>query len=157
MPLTDRLIITAELQDLAVRYWQDVDFNWGRNAHMYFTEDGVFHTTKHHFAGREAIRKFYAWREGRGDRLARHIVNNMCVTSHDNSHASVRWIMSLYAADGLPVQESNPPIMMADMIEDCIRTGDGEWLYQSRTINPVFRGGVPVTSPSEEEAKQMTG
>jgi hypothetical protein len=55
--------------------------------------------------------------------------------------------MLLYAADGRPVLPSLPAIMIADIVSDCERQGDGEWRFVSHRLVPVFEGGVPATIP----------
>lgn len=155
MALPDDLATTVELQALATDYWYDVDFNWGRKAHEFYTENGVFRTTEHVFAGREAVRGFYGWREGRGDRVARHVINNIRVTPETKDRATVSYIMSLFAADGVPVLRSEPAIMIADVTEICVRDSSGSWRNEARTIRPIFRSGTPTTSPSKEAVLTM--
>ena len=128
-------------------YWHDVDCNWGSTAHEYFTEDGVFHAIESAFTGREAIRQFYSWRKGRGARLARHVISNLRVVVESDQRAQAIWIMSLYAADGEPPMPSKPPIMIADIREECVREADGCWRYKSRRLIPAFTGDTPVTIP----------
>ena len=42
MDKVERQAIARELHDKVIAYWHDVDFNWGRNAGEYYTEDGIF-------------------------------------------------------------------------------------------------------------------
>jgi SnoaL-like domain len=155
MALADDLATTVACQALAVDYWYDVDFNWGRTAHEFYTETGVFKTTEHEFKGREAVRAFYGWREGRGDRVARHVINNVRVKPEGRDRAHVSYIMSLFAADGKPVLPSEPAIMVADVTEVCVREADGRWRNEARTIRPIFRSKTPTTSPSKDAVAAM--
>ena len=148
MDRLERLLIWAELDKLNVDYWHDVDTNWGRRAHEFYVEDGIFYAAKNTtFTGREEIRKFYSWREGRGARIARHCINNFRVSIQNERNATTNWIMNLYAADGEPVLPSMPPIQTADCTDVCIRGGDGVWRYMSRRLDALFAGGAPVTIP----------
>jgi hypothetical protein len=136
---------------MAIDYWHDVDLNWGATAHIFFTEDGIFDAADQVFAGRKAIQEFYSWRKDRGSRSARHLISNMKVELKDDSHATAIWIMSLYAADGTGVLPSNPPIMIADVIDECEKYRDGVWHYRKRTLRPVFTGGAAPTVPKKGE------
>lgn len=139
MDTLERLQIIREIEDLLIDYWFDVDTNWGRNAHEFYTEDGEFSTSINTRVGREAIKKFYAGREGRGERVARHLINNHKITIHDRNRVSSVWILSLFAADGVPVLPSKPAIMVADVYDEVVRCDDGRWRYSSRTIRGLFK------------------
>jgi hypothetical protein len=144
MDTLERLQILREIEDLAIDFWDEVDRNWGKNAHEYFTEDGSYTTSIKTRTGREAIRAFYDSRENRGERVARHLINNHKITIHDSDHVSAVQILSLFAADGVPVLPSRPAIMMADTHDEIVRV-NGRWLYKSRTIKALFRDETPTT------------
>jgi SnoaL-like domain len=141
----ERLQILSEIENLSIDYWNDVDTNWGRNAHEYYTEDGSYTTTLQTRTGRAAIKDFYDTREKRGDRVARHFINNHKITIHDRNRVSAVWILSLFAADGTPVLPSKPAIMIADVHDEIVRGPEGRWLYRSRTIRALFRDDTPTT------------
>jgi hypothetical protein len=145
MDAFERLVILREIDDLAVAYWNDVDTNWGRNAHDFFTEDGIFTTSIKTRQGRAAIKDFYQGRIDRGERVARHLINNHKIVIHDRNAVSTVWILSLFAADGAPVLPSKPAIMIADVREEIVREPDGRWRYKSRVIAPLFRDETPTT------------
>jgi hypothetical protein len=145
---TDPAILAA-LTALETDYWYDVDHNWGRTAHRMYTPEGVFAIGDKRMAGREAVREFYSWREGRGDRTARHVITNLRVRSKDAKHATLECIMLLYAADGVPVHESRPAIMIADIVSECVLV-DGAWLYASHELKPLFMGGEAPTLPPDK-------
>ena len=135
----ERLALTQQLEALVIDYWHDVDTNWGKNAHEYYTADGSYSTSIKTRTGRDAIKEFYASREDRGDRIARHLVNNHRITIHDRNRVSAVWVLSLFAADGKPVLPSKPAIMMADVHDEIVREADGRWRYKSRVIKALFR------------------
>lgn len=144
MDTLERLQILREIEDLAIDFWDEVDRNWGKNCHEYFTEDGSYTTSIKTRTGRDAIRAFYDSRENRGERVARHLINNHKITIHDRDHVSAVQILSLFAADGKPVLPSRPAIMMADIYDEIERV-NGRWLYKSRTIKSLFRDETPTT------------
>ena len=145
MDTLERLQILREIEDLSINYWNDVDTNWGKTAHEYYTEDGSYTTSLKTRTGRIAIKDFYDSRENRGDRVARHFINNHKITIHDRNRVSAVWILSLFAADGKPVLPSRPAIMIADVHDEILRGKDGRWLYKSRTIKALFRDETPTT------------
>ena len=145
MDTLERLQVLRDIEDLLIDYWNDVDTNWGKNAHEYYTEDGRFSTSIKTRVGRAAIKDFYASRENRGERVARHLINNNRITIHDNNRVSSVWILSLFAADGVAVLPSRPAIMMADVHDEVVRGPDGRWRYASRIIKPLFRDDTPTT------------
>jgi hypothetical protein len=140
-----RHIIIAEVAELLMRHWNDVDRNWGRTAHLDYTEDGTYTTSLRTRTGRQAIEEFYSGRQDRGARVARHLVSNLHVTVNSPASASAIWVLSLFAADGEPILPSKPAIMIADVADDIVRESDGKWRYRSRTITPLFRDDTPTT------------
>jgi hypothetical protein len=147
MPPEQEQAIWLQLMRLETEYWYDVDTNWGDNAHEFYVEDGIFDMglgSKPH-VGRAAVQHFYGWRKSRGARTARHVVNNFQVRVINAHEALSLCIMSLYAADGAPILPSNPPIMIADVVNECARGEDGRWRFRTRTLKPVFMGGEAPT------------
>lgn len=142
--------IAAALTALETDYWYDVDHNWGRSAHELYAADGAFVIGDKRMSGRDEIRGFYSWREGRGDRTARHVISNLRVRCGDATRATLECIMSLYAADGAPVLESRPAIMIADIVSECVLE-DGVWRYSSHELRPLFMGGEAPTLPQDRE------
>jgi SnoaL-like protein len=147
MTLEQEIVIAYQLERLETDYWYDVDTNWGAAAHDFYVDDGIFDMglgSKPH-AGRLAVRDFYAWRKARGARTARHVISNFQVRVKNTHEATSLCIMSLYAADGEPILPSKPPIMIADVVSDCVHGADGKWRFSSRTLKPVFTGGEAPT------------
>jgi hypothetical protein len=140
-------LICRRVERLEVDHWWEVDSNWGGNADAFYENGGIFDMglgSKPH-VGRGAIRQFYAWRKSRGTRTARHVITNVQVAVTGPRQAMLRCVMSLYAADGEPILPSQPPIMIADIISDYVQSDDGVWRVRSRTLRPVFMGGVAPT------------
>ncbi|WP_426959402.1 nuclear transport factor 2 family protein [Muricoccus radiodurans] len=137
--------IARELERLNIAFWHDVDTNWGRNAHMLFTEDGTYTTSHRPRTGRDAIRGFYEGREAGGPRVARHLISNFHVTVQDADHATCEWTMVLYAMDGEPPLPMDLPILIGAVRDECVRQADGSWLYKSRKTTPLFKGDRPTS------------
>jgi hypothetical protein len=140
-------LLLQELTRLEVDYWYEVDHNWGRSAHTFYVTDGAFTIGDKAMKGAEAIEGFYKWREGRGDRAARHLVTNFRLASQQGMRVAFDCILSLYAADGRPPLPSEPPIMIADIHSQCERDQDGRWRFRSHVLVPIFTGSTPATLP----------
>ena len=153
MTPADEMAIHYQLEQLEIAYWREVDANWGAEAHGFFVEDGVFDMgmgSKPH-RGRAAVQHFYAWRKSRGARVARHLIANFQARVKSPREASSLCIMSLYAADGEPILPSKPPIMIADVVSECVRGDDGAWRFRSRALIPIFTGGEAATIMPDEK------
>jgi hypothetical protein len=142
--------ILVQLATLETDYWYEVDRNWGREAHTYYVEDGVFLIGDRRMEGGKAVADFYKWRQGRGDRTARHLVCNFRVSKATRDRATLECVMSLFAADGVPVLDSKPAIMMADVLSDCVRDAAGDWRYALHQLTPIFMGGTAPTMPPKK-------
>jgi hypothetical protein len=144
----------ADLHNKLIAYWHDVDFNWGRNAGSYYTEDAIFETagSTNAYHGRAEIEAFYDFRRDRGARVNVHaVVNFTCAFEGDRVLGS--WICVLYAHDGEAPQPSAPPIVTA-LVKDTYVRHDDEWLVARRTWHILFRGGVAGTSAPREEIEK---
>src|SRR5205823_3667623 len=98
--------------------------------------------------GRAAIAQFYSWREGRGERTARHVVTNFRLEHAADDVWTLRCILLLYAAAGSAVLPSLPAILIADVISECIRMADGSYRFRRHILVPVFTGGeAPTVMP----------
>jgi hypothetical protein len=147
MNTTERLLATVELQAQLSEYWHDVDTNWGRNAGSYYADDAVFEGPEASYRGRAKIQEFYKWRETRGKRLAVHAVSNFRVAFESDTRATSTWYLLLYAADGVPVLPTHPPIQIALVTDTCVREPGGAWKYSYRKFEAWFQGGTPPTNP----------
>ena len=114
----EKLAIRQALEALAVDYWYEVDFNWGQDAHAYYTEDAVFTTSQKSRTGRAAIADFYNARQARGARTSLHVVQNFRVVPVSPQRVDCNYVMS---------------------------QPDGAWLYALRTLRPLFRDDTPTT------------
>lgn len=146
MDKKELLALRYELEALTIDFWHEVDQMGGQDAADYYVEDALFVTSVQEYRGREAIRVFYERRRARATpRLSIHIVQNFRIEVESEERVHCRYVMSLFAADGEPVLESRPAIMMALAHETVARQGDGTWLYETRIVNPLFRDGTPTT------------
>ena len=147
----DELLFWHALYRLEATFWYDVDFNDGRTAHEFFTPDGVKMVGHNRFEGREEIRQFYEWRARQsgakavrdlgisGVKAVRHLITNLYVASSSERCATVHGIVSFYGGAAYPwKRQSNPPVMVADLINECVLSEDNAWRFKSHTLQPVF-------------------
>lgn len=144
----DKALETVILQQLAVEYWYLVDHKSGDGASDMFTPDGIFHVGPGDpLVGRKAINEFYRWRENRGERTSRHLLNNFRAEFADANNATTICVMQLLADDGAPVHPSAPPIFIGDQIDNWRKGDDGVWRLTKRDFSALFMGGVAPTTP----------
>ena len=108
MTTHDQLLLWHALYELEARYWHEVDFNGGRNAHEFFTPDGLMVVGDNRFEGREKILQYYQWRERQAAnavssvKTTRHLINNLYLESSGERCARALGIISFYGAAVLP-------------------------------------------------------
>jgi hypothetical protein len=135
------------VQDRLIDYWWDVDANDAREAPGFYTDDCVYWMCEHRMDGPGAVRDYYAYRSSRGARLVRHVLTNLRARLTAPDAAWVTGVLTVYAADGVPVLPSSPPILVADNHAEFVRSADRTWRMREHRITALFRGGVPVLVP----------
>jgi hypothetical protein len=145
MSAHDEVLLWHALYALEARYWHEVDVNNGRNAHEFYLPDGLMVVGHNRFEGREKIREFYQWRERQtvqavsSVKTMRHLISNFLVEPLGERRARALGVVSFYgAAARPPVTQSRPPMLIADLINECVADDAGKWQFQSHTLRPVF-------------------
>jgi hypothetical protein len=97
------------------------------------------------FRGREKIRESYGCRERQAAtaissvKTTRHLINNLFVETSDDRNAKVLGIVSFYGAPNrAPASQSKPPMLIADLINECVLDEHDRWHFKSHTLAPVF-------------------
>lgn len=139
--------IRQAVKDRLTDYWWDVDRNGARGALEFYTQDCVYLMCNHRMEGHAAIRRYYDHRDSRGHRLVRHVISNLRPQVQSVNQASLVGVLCVYAADGVPVLPSAPPILIADTECEFIRQADGNWRMRRHQIIALFTGGVEVLVP----------
>lgn len=145
MDTHDDVDLWHALYRLEARYWHEVDCNGGHRAHEYYLPDGVMVVGHNRFQGRDKIREFYAWRERQATtaissvKTTRHLINNLIVDATTEGRARVLGVVSFYgSAARPPAQQSKPPMLIADLINECVLDPDHGWQFKSHLLQPVF-------------------
>lgn len=136
-------------QNLALQladYWHEIDFNEGRDAAPYYTEDAVFHGQFASYRGRAKIQQFYDWRREQGPRLSVHAFTNFRARFTADDAAEATNFLFLYAANGEKVLPTHPPITIS-LATDRYALVDGRWLCTYRRFEHLFEGDTPITNP----------
>jgi hypothetical protein len=150
---TSDLTLWYELYSLELKYWFDVDFHGGHNAHEFYVADGLFAVGENRFHGHDRIRAFYGWRQRRGHSTSRHLISNLQVCGRRQECAELVAVLSLYRSDGRPpFHGERPPMLVADLNAVCVRAEDGLWRYQSHILHPLFVGSdIPLSISIDTE------
>ena len=133
-------------------YWHEIDFSGGRGASAFYTEDAVFHGQFASYEGVAKIQQFYDWRRKRGARLSVHSFTNFRAWFTAPGAAEATNFLFLYAADGVKVLPTHPPITIS-LATDRYVLRDGRWLCTYRRFEHLFEGDTPVTNPNLDEDK----
>jgi hypothetical protein len=156
----DEVQLWHALYRLEARYWHEVDSNCGRNAHEFYVPDGLMVVGHNHFEGREKIREYYAWRQcqvttGICSQTTRHLISNLFIESCDGWCVKVMGIVSFYGASGRPpAPQSKPPILVADLINECILDDESR---DQLNICETARYGAVFERPSYLTRLRRTG
>ena len=145
MNTRDEVDLWHALYRLEARYWHEVGCNGGRNAHEFYLPDGLMVVGPNRFQGRDRISEFYAWRRRQvtgvfsNSVTTRHLINNLFVEWSDEGQAKVLGILSFYgAAERPPAPHHCKPMLIADLLNECVLDGDIGWRFKSHTLQPVF-------------------
>ena len=148
----DLLQLNAELALQLADYWHEIDFNGGREASGYYTEDAEFHGQFASYLGVAKIQQFYDWRRERGDRLSVHAFTNFRARFAGDDAAEATNFLFLYARDGVKPQPSHEPVTISLATDRYVRR-NGRWLCTYRRFEHLFESDVPVTNPNLDEDK----
>jgi hypothetical protein len=145
------LKLNAELSLQLANYWHEIDANLGRNASQYYTEDAEFHGQFASYHGRAKIQQFYDWRVKQGPRLAVHGFTNFRAWFTGPDTAEATNYLFLYAANGVKVLPTHPPITISLATDRYRRSPEGRWLCTYRRFEHLFEGGAPITNPKLDD------
>ncbi|UVK83101.1 hypothetical protein LOY46_26880 [Pseudomonas sichuanensis] len=93
--------------------------------------------------GKEAIQLFFAERalqNERNGRITRHISSAFAPYEDAEGVVSARSTVAVFAGNGDRPIPSEVPSTIADVVDVFIRNDDGQLVFQSRLISPVFIG-----------------
>ena len=134
------------LSRFMTRYWFDVDFNGGNDAHEFYLPDALFAVGENRFEGQDETRAFYVKRQRRGVITGRHLINNLQVLPIDGISIIIG-VLSLFYAQGHPPHHGmHPPMLVADIAADCVLDTDERWRFRSHVLSPLFVGhAIPIS------------
>lgn len=137
-PSAASAILRVELLAAITALWFEIDHRDGLSACNFFTPDATLRFGDRTFRGTAEIDGVYRARVARGPRVSRHLVSNLHVLRADESTASATSALILFAEDGEPPRPTTAPLMIGDVIDEFVRTGD-RWLISARYIREMFR------------------
>ena len=141
--IAQRLAVEALIAEWSRR----LDHDGGVGMEKLFAEQGVFAALGMEARGRDEIRATYERRRARGPRTARHLVTNLVIESLGEGRARATSIMVLFADDGEPPRPAHVPLVVADVVDECVREADGAWRLSSRTLRNIFEDGRDIALP----------
>ncbi len=118
------LELNAELSLQLANYWHEIDFNGGRDASKYYVPEAEFHGQYASYLGVEKIQQFYDWRIEQGPRLSVHAFTNFRAWFTGPDTAECSNYLFLYAANGVKVLPTHPPITISLVTAKYRKVGD---------------------------------
>jgi len=145
-------VVTAEawcaLHALDTDYWRRVDRQSDEGVELLYTESGRMQIGALDYAGRDAIRAFFAERnlkEREAARTTRHCGCNLHIESAGDARWRVRSTVFVLSGHGDWPMTSGAPSSVGDFDDRVVRLPDGKWLYEHRLARIVFTGaGAPA-------------
>jgi len=137
-PTAPLVSLHGELLVVVTALWFEIDHGDGSGASAFFTPDAELRFIDRSFLGTTEIDAVYRARTERGRRVSRHLVTNLHVVRADEASASAISALILIADDGEPPRPTTTPLMVADVVDEFVRTGD-RWLISSRHVREMFR------------------
>ena len=143
----DVIKLNAELSLLLADYWHEIDFNSGRNASSYYTDEAEFHGQFASYYGKAKIQEFYDWRVKQGPRLSVHSFTNFRAYFTGADTAEATNFLFLYAANGVKPLRTHAPITISLATDRFQRAQDGRWLCTYRRFEHLFEGDTHKCEP----------
>jgi hypothetical protein len=150
MSNAELLELNATLSLQLAEYWHEIDFNGGKDASSYYVPEAEFHGQFASYFGVEKIQQFYDWRREQGPRLSVHSFTNFRARFTGPDSAEATNFLLLYAANGVKVLPTHPPITISLATDRYVRR-DGKWLCVYRRFEHLFEGGAAITNPNLDE------
>ena len=125
------------VEKLVVSSWWNTDTEHGEGGERFFHEDATIVMPARTMRGRAEIIEGAKSRLKRGPRLARHLVNNLVVDPRSEDRAVARYVLLLFAKDGIAPLYAQGYSALADVTDECILI-DGAWLIERRELRAVF-------------------
>jgi hypothetical protein len=142
--------LNATLSLQLAEYWHEIDFNGGKDASSYYVPEAEFHGQFASYFGVEKIQQFYDWRREQGPRLSVHGFTNFRAWFTGPDSAEATNFLFLYAANGVKVLPTHPPITIS-LVTDRYLRREGRWLCTYRRFEHLFEGGAPITNPDLDD------
>ncbi|KAB1142535.1 hypothetical protein F7R91_28970 [Streptomyces luteolifulvus] len=148
-------LLHTELSMLVTALWYEIDHGDGSQAAGFFTPDAELTFSRRTFRGTEEISGVYRDRTARGPRVSRHLMSNFHVLRHENGQVEAVSALVLYAQDGTPPVPTTVPVLIADVHDRFVRTGETDeqtsrWRIAARRIeNRFLMPGDVLAVPTE--------
>ncbi|TXN28932.1 nuclear transport factor 2 family protein [Lacisediminihabitans profunda] len=141
-----RLAAVLEIQQLVAEFAYRLDIGGGLSVHELFADDGEYSIDGEALTGQAVIATAFAERQARGPRVSRHLFTNLRFASVRSEEAVLTASMVLYAANGVPVLDSHPPLLVADF-DAVVHRVDRRWRFRRLALASIFRGSGELVTP----------
>lgn len=140
-------ILLTPLQ-LNQRYWAGADAATDVAVHRLFSPAGRLQLGALNLVGRDRIERFFADRASENQqsgRTTRHFSSGFTPEAVGSERLLVKSLVMVFAGSGALPLPSEPPSTIADVEDVLVLSANGQWLFESRLITPVFVSASAAT------------
>lgn len=138
--LTDleRLTIRAALEDLNTAFCHHLDHD-DVDALLELFVDDVYYTHGSRVSrGKTELEEVFRSRSATQKRTARHLYSGLKLDIESATRARGTCVCVTFADYGEPPLKPAIPTLVADFVDEYVRSGDGRWLIKERHIHRIF-------------------
>ncbi len=134
----ERIEIRLEIEDLNRDFCHYLDYGMAEELVRLFTEDCSYSHGSRLSSGRDEVHALFSDRISAGVRTSRHLQTGLKITVHDSKRASGKSVCLTFACDQSPPITPATPFLVADFIDEYLRSSDGKWRIHKRHIERIF-------------------
>lgn len=144
----EKIEIRLAIEDLNRDFCHYLDYGMVEELVDLFTEDCSYSHGSRVSFGRGEIRALFADRIADGVRTSRHLQTGLKIVIHDSRNATGKSVCLTFACDQSPPISPAYPFLVADFIDEYLRSSGGRWRIHKRHIERIFTAAEnkgPVT------------
>jgi len=133
------------LLQLNQNYWACADASTDNAVQFLFTPDGRLQLGALDLVGRDQIEGFFTDRASenqKSGRITRHFSSGFTPEAVSSERLIAKSLVMVFAGSGALPLPSESPSTIADVEDVLVLSANGQWLFESRLIKPVFVGAT---------------
>ncbi len=152
----ERIETRLAIEDLNRDFCHYLDYDMVDELADLFTEDCSYSHGSRVSEGRSEVHALLSERIAVGVRTSRHLQTGLKIAMLDSRNATGKSVCLTFGCDMPPPISPATPFLVADFIDEYLRSSDGRWRIHRRHIERIFtaaenRGPVLMTGKKLEE------